>query len=49
MDTLIALRAALNSWATVPRDQVTAGEESVPGARSDQSSVVLAGVKPGRV
>lgn len=43
MDTLIALRAALDSWAAVPRDQVTGGEESVPGARSDRSSMVLTG------
>ena len=43
MDTLIALRTALDSWAAVPRDQVTEGEESVPGARSDRSSMVLAG------
>lgn len=42
MDTLIALRAALDSWAAVPQRSGDWGEESVR-ARSDRSSMVLTG------
>lgn len=48
MDTLIALRTALSSWAAVPRDQVTVGEESVPGASRTGHQWCWLGVKLGR-